>query len=152
MKGKYEFDCSDKYNMVTTIHTPIGKFVGVARVDKDSGIEPKIIVGEEISAARAEIKMYKAMIKDKKSQLKGLSRAGIPIRSRIYQQIKREITELQTNIDEANDEIKYWIEEYDKYLQSKKLTKEDREQIKENITQMFKQLSQVGTQFENKDE
>ena len=129
MKVKYESKQIGKIT-VTKILTPIGNFEGLAFFnDEKDPFEPSKIIGSTISECRAENIFLKAQIKDKKAQLKGLSRAGIN-EGKVVNIIKAEIAELQHQIDENDDAIDYWIRSREKYVESRTIPKEEKEKFK----------------------
>lgn len=144
MKVKYESKQIGKMT-ITKIFTPIGNFEGLAFFnDEKDPFEPSKIVGSTISECRAENNFFKAQIKDKKAQLKGLSRAGITT-GKVVECIKKEISDLQRYINENDDAIDYWIHSREKYIESRSTTKEEKEKFKEMIKQSFEDLSKIKT-------
>lgn len=127
----------------TRLYTPIGVFTGEARFNSETDpFPPSIIVGAEIAETRAEIKYIKALIRDKKAQLKGLRRAGV--KNIIYDVILNEIKDLKEELKESYDHIAYWIKSREQYVRSRSVTKEEREDFKNLIKTSFEDLSKLN--------
>lgn len=143
----------DKETTIVVLKTKLGDFDGVAYFNSEEDpFGPSISVGVNIAEARAYINYYKAVIKEKKSEIKGLDRLlsamptdtdGYIYALRLKRAILNEWLEAIDGMEFFIEQIKVAIESRQLYVKSRSSSAADREKYLKNLGAAIGSLKQV---------
>ena len=143
----------DKETTIVVLKTKLGDFDGVAYFNSDEDpFGPSTSIGVNIAEARAYINYYKAVIREKKAEVKGLDRLlsampfdteGYKYALRLKKAIMDEWLEAIDGIDFFNEQIKVAIESRQLYVKSRSSSAAEKEQYLKNLGAAISSLKEI---------
>lgn len=150
MKHKIDFDYNEDGFTLATLKTSIGTFYGTSCKHPDDKFSPSYMTGCTIAEARAWINLCNKQIANKKLELKGLKRllAAMPENKPGREYAKNLYAAIENEIKGYREEKKYYknvintaIDSRRIYINSRSMTKEEKENMRNLIKQSFANLS-----------
>jgi hypothetical protein len=150
MKHKIDFDYNEDGFTLATLRTSVGTFYGTSCKHPDDKFSPSYMTGCTIAEARAWINFCNKQIANKKLELKGLKRLlaampeGKPGREyaeNLYAAIEKEIEDYKQDKIYFKNSIDVAIDSRRIYINSRSMTKEEKENMRKLIKQSFSSLS-----------
>ena len=153
MKKKLSFDYDEESGiMIAQLRTGGKTYFGMATKNpEDDPFPPSFSIGEKIAGARAYRNMYSDQIIDKKFELKGLERllAAMPVGAvnrhyveHLYNAIVYELEGLKLAQYECDKAVNTAIESRNIYIKSRKINKEERDKMLDQLGEAIKRLSE----------
>lgn len=146
---------TNEYGTLTTVilKTKLGNFKGEARFNSDEDpLNPSTSIGVNIAEARAYINYYKAVIKEKKAEIKGLDRLlsampadtdGYMYALRLKRAILNEWLEAIDGMDFFKEQINVALESRQLYVKSRSASAEDKKRYLQNLGAAISSLKEI---------